>query len=295
MSDLRAFSLRSLWNRFFFAEASQARCGVFRIAYASLLLINLLVWWPDLNRWFGESGVLDYEASRQVIDPDTFTLFAWLPQTGAVLWGAYLLLIGHTVLLLVGFYTRFQALAVFIWFTAFQHRNLLIFDAEDYLFRILAFLLILLPAGKYYALDSRKLPSDRVYPVWPLRLAQIQICLVYVSSAWEKLRGEDWVDGLAFYYVSRLDSLFGRFPMPDILLESLFLMKLMTWMVLVLECLIPLGLWFRETRRWAIGAALLLHLSLEYTMNLFLFQLLMMACLVLFAEPANRKGFIRKS
>jgi hypothetical protein len=289
--DSHTASLRDLWNRFFFKEAFQPCCGIFRIAYATLLLINVLVWWPDLNQWFGESGVLDFASSRTVIDADTITLFAWLPKTGVVLWGAYFLLIGHLLLLLVGFYTRVQAFGVFIWFTSFQHRNLLIFDGEDYLFRLFAFLLILLPAGKYFALDSRRESDRAVYPIWPLRLAQLQLTVVYISTAWEKLRGSDWVDGLAVYYASRLDGIFGRFPLPGVLLESLFLMKLLTWLVLVLECFIPLGLWFKETRRWAIVSACFLHLSLEYTMNLFLFQWLMLASLILFLDrPPWRKG-----
>ncbi len=99
--DSYSVSLRGLWNRFFFTEAYQPCCGIFRIAYATLLLINVLVWWPDLNKGFRESGVFDYATSRTVIDPDAFTLFAWLPKTGSVLWSAYFLLIGHTVLLLV--------------------------------------------------------------------------------------------------------------------------------------------------------------------------------------------------
>ena len=282
---------RQAWNRFFFAPTNLSQCGIFRIAYASLLLINILVWWPDLERWFGEHGVLGYEASRTVIDPDTWTLFAWLPKTDGVLWGCYLLLIGHTFLLLVGLFTRFQAACVFVWFTSFQHRNLLLFDGEDYLFRILAFLLIFLPAGNYWSLDRlrpsmRRLSVRRLcwHPVWPLRLAQIQITLVYVSTVWEKLRGADWLDGLAAYYVSRLDDVFGRFPVPSIFLESLFVMKLLTWAVLAVECVLPIGLWFKETRRWAICLGVALHLALEYTMNLFLFHWLMITCLILFIE-----------
>ena len=288
------------WNRFFFTPTDLARCGVFRIVYATLLLVNVLVWWPDLEMWFGETGAIDFAASRTVIDGDTLTLFAWLPKTRGVLYGAYALLILHTVLLLVGWKTRLQAVGVFLWFTSFQHRNLLIFDGEDYLFRILAFLLIFLPAGHYLSVDCRRGAlsklSDRdrrVVPIWPLRLAQIQVTLVYVSTVWEKFRSEDWLGGQAFYYVSRLDDVFGKFPLPDLLLESMFIMKLLTWIVLVIECVIPVGLWFKETRRFAIGLAVFFHLAIEYSMNLFLFQGLMLACLILFMDGSLLKRVAR--
>ena len=87
--------------------------------------------------------------------------------------------------------------------------------ARNMLFRLLAFYLIWLPAGAYFALDAlndQRPVSERRYPVWPLRLLQIQMTLVYLSTLGEKLRGTDWFDGTALYYVSRLDDLFGRFP-----------------------------------------------------------------------------------
>jgi hypothetical protein len=124
--------------------------------------------------------------------------------------------------------------------------------------------------------------------MWLLRLAQIQLALVYVSTAWEKLRGRDWVDGHALYYASRLDGVFGRFPVPGTFLESLFLMKFLTWTALALECFIPIGLWFTETYRWAIASAISLHLAMEYTTNLFLFKWLMLVSLILFMKPISR-------
>ena len=282
---------RQAWNTFFHREETMLRCCVFRIVFGSLLLVNVLVWWPNLEMWFGQEGVLDYQSSRAVIDRDTLTLFRWLPQTDVVLWSAYGLLLLHLIGLIAGVAPRWNALGVFVWFTSFQHRNLLIFDAEDYLFRILAFLLLLMPSGHALSVARflpgkwKRLPCPQQrFPVWPLRLAQIQITLVYLSSAWEKLRGDEWLDGLAIYYVTRLDDLFGRFPLPSIFFESLFVMKLTTWTVLAIECFLPIGLWLKETRRIALVLGISLHLVIDYSMNLFLFHWLMIAGLLLFSK-----------
>ncbi len=290
MTEWRWSSLPKHWNRFFFEEADLSICGLIRIGFAALMLINVLMWAPDLERWFGESGAINHEASRAVIDPDSLSLFMWLPRTDAALWLAYSMLIFHTVALLLGFLTRAQAIGVFVWFTSFQHRNMLIFDGEDYLFRLLAFLIIFLPAGHYLSIDQwwrrkRQLPAlPHIGPVWSLRLVQCQVTMVYLSSAWEKLRSPDWIDGTALYYVSRLDDTFGRFPLPSYLFESLVVMTLLTWAVLAAELLIPLGLWFQESRRFALAIAIGLHLAIDYSMNLFLFQPLMIVSLLAFVR-----------
>lgn len=290
MTEWRWKSLPRHWNRFFFEEADLSICGLIRIGFATLMLINVLTWAPDLERWFGEQGVIDFEASRAVVDSDSLTLFMWLPRTDTALWLAYAMLLIHTVGLLVGWLTRAQAIGVFVWFASFQHRNMLIFDGEDYLFRMLAFLLILLPAGHYLSVDQwwrskrKRTELPRTMPVWPLRLMQCQVTLVYLSSAWEKLRAPEWIDGTALYYVSRLDDVFGRFPLPSFLFESMFLMTLMTWAVLAAEILIPIGLWFQESRRLALILAFGLHLAIAYSMSLFLFQPLMLVSLLVFVR-----------
>jgi len=49
---------------------------------------------------------------------------------------------------------------------------------------------------------------------WGLRLFQLQMAVIYLSSAIEKTSGVDWREGTALYYVARLDDSFGKFPVP---------------------------------------------------------------------------------
>lgn len=292
VAPFRLKNLSALWERLFFQPADLSMCGLIRIGYSLLLLINVLVLAPDLTRWFGEQGYLPFAVSRAVVDPDTITLFAWLPRTDIVLWSCYSVLLFQIVALLVGWFARFQALSIFIWLTSFQHRDILIWDGEDWVFRLLAFYLIFLPIGDYYSLRRRNRknptqPGSTPKPVWPLRLIQIQITVIYISCVWEKLNGSEWLDGIAVYYISRLDDSFGRFPVPGFLFQSLAVIKCMTWSVLVIEFLIPIGLWFKETRRAALLLAVGFHLATDYTMNLFLFHPIMLVGLLAFVDPAG--------
>jgi hypothetical protein len=270
------------WDSFFYQPVDRRAAALFRIGFALLVLINTLGYYDHLEMWFGESGVLPLDVSRAVIDPDTLTVFAWLPPTNAVLWSCYALFNIQIVGLLIGFAARFNAVGVFVWLVSFDHRNVLIYDGEDTVFRIFAFLLIFLPLADTLSvnayLKSRlgvAQDTSRPKAAWAFRLIQIQTVLIVWCSAVEKLRGQEWIDGTALYYISRSEDLFGRFPLPSAPFEWLPAVVFMTWSVLTVELSLPILIWFKSTRRLALAAAILFHLGLDYSMNLFLFQWIM--------------------
>ena len=106
-------------------------------------------------------------------------------------------------------------------------------------------------------------------------------------SGLEKCQGAAWREGTALYYVSRLDDLFYRFPVPEFIFESLFLVAIATWAAVLLELSIPVLVWFGKTRRFALCLAVLFHLSLDYMMNLNLFEWLMLVGWSSFIERAD--------
>ena len=272
------------FDAFFFAPRDSRLPDLIRVSYAALLLVNLLILGLDLERWFGEGGLLPFDASRGIVDPDTRTLFAWLPHTQTVLWGAYLLLITHVLLLLVGVKPRLQAACAFVWLVSFHHRHIILFDSEDTVFRLMCFFLIFLPTGRHYVL-GRPNPAPTPHPGWALRLVQIQVCLIYFSSAWEKANGVDWSSGTALYYVARLDDLFGTMPLPRFVFEWMPAVRLASWAVVVLEFALPVTLWFKDLRRASLAIAFLFHAATDYSMSLFLFHWVMAVALISFLEP----------
>ena len=142
------------WERFLSPPLDLHILGAMRIGYAALLLVNLLVLAPNVELYFGETGLLPYETSRRVLDPDGWGLFDWLPHTNGVAWVAYGGLVAAAVSLLSGFRSRTSALVVFLLFTSFQHRNTIIFDAEDTVFRLFALFFALAPAGRALSVDA---------------------------------------------------------------------------------------------------------------------------------------------
>lgn len=264
------------WNAFFFATASSAPGGLFRIGFAVLLFINMGMLGLDLELFFSEDGLLGRDSSERVLNAYDATLLWWGPPSPALLWTYYAVFMAQIVLLGLGVFPRFQAVWVFFWLINFQNRNVFLFDGEDSVFRLFAFFLILLPLGRYTLpglLGRAQVEEDEV-EVWPYRLVQIEMCVIYVSTLLEKLAGAEWLDGTSMWYVSDLDDLFGKFWVP-VLFDYMWGLKLMTWGTLVVEAVVPVAIWFKSTRRFALALALLFHFGIEVSMNLNLFHWIM--------------------
>lgn len=275
-------------ENFFFAKGDIRLCSIIRIGFALILLPYVCVIGLNLHDFYGADGLVSYSASQDIMDPDSFSALGFLAPNSFALSVCYALFCVNVLLLLFGVFSRTQAALVFFWLVAFQHRNILLNDGEDILARWIAFALIIMPSGAYFSVDAWRRRLKGVLPqegsLLGLRILQIEMTLIYSSTALLKLDGAEWINGTAVIYAVQLTDVFGRFPLPEFFLTSPKLLMMVTWTVLVVECLIPLCLWFRETRAWAMLLGIVLHLSLDYAMNLFLFQWLMLLGLMSFAD-----------
>lgn len=290
-------SLTTRFDRWLFDGCHPTVCSILRIATASVLLVYLLMLYGELEYWFTDAGVLK-AATAQEIGRGVFgSLLFWLPSDLATVKLCWSVMFIQTALLWLGCLSRFQVACLFVWFVSFQHRNSYIFDGQDTLLRMLTFSMIFMPLDTRWSLgkwlrnkcrSAAKVQRQSAWKTaalpsaWGLRLIQLQVTAMYLSTAWEKYRGLTWRDGTALFYVSRMDDLYGRFPLPDSWFETPWLLAAMTWGVLATEAILPFALWWKPTRLWAMLAAIGLHLSIEITMHIFLFEWLMIVSLLSF-------------
>jgi hypothetical protein len=312
-----AGSFARRWNVFFHAPCDGRIVAAVRMAYAAVVLVHLAVLYPDLNLFFTDAGLLPMEVAQKIVSPYAWSIFFWLPSTAAVVHACFWVAVAHAVLLLVGFVPRLNALLLFVWLLSFQVRNPIIQDGEDCLMRLMGFFIIFLPSGACWSVNrllglaaGTPLARGEPQPIrpsapetactesacsgpafsvpgWPLRLLQIEMAAMFLSTALVKLSGHAWLSGTALYYVSRLDDHFGRFPTPAWVFDTPLLVAGITWFVLLAETLVPLLIWFRETRLPCLAVLLVFHLANEWTMNLFLFHWLMICGWIAFLTPAD--------
>lgn len=283
------------WNRFFHGSCDARILAIVRIAAGVLLVAYWAVLYPDLTTWFGEEGLYPRRIWLEERDGRSWSLFAWdwlggdLGTLQVCLW----ISLAQSVLLAVGFLPRVQAAGLLVWLVSWQNRNPLLLDGEDVVFRLLTCLLIFADSGRVWSVnqflyrgiivrypdakDPDKAGEIPQAAMWPLRLIQVQMCVIFFAAGICKLGSEAWLSGEAFYYVARLHDYFGRFPVPTAVTDWPFLVRLATWATIAVEIGGPVLLWFKETRRPALLAIVAFHLACDYSMHLFLFHWVMLA------------------
>jgi hypothetical protein len=279
------------WNDFFFAPQSPAPVCLFRVLFGLLTTADLLLLRPDWLTWFGTRGMLTLDGVRHFEPGTRINLFVFFSNDTAVqafFWFA----LTAAVFLTVGFLTRASSIAVFICLASMNQRALFAMHAGDSLLRVTGFWLMFAPAGAALSVDrllriwrGKEGLEIAPRPPWAQRMIQFQISILYLGTFWLKSQGPTWIDGTALYYVYHLEQ-FERFPVPSFL-QDLAAVKLDTWLTLALEFALGVLIWFKELRYPLLLMGVALHLSLEYAMNIPLFQWIILATYVTFIEPTD--------
>jgi hypothetical protein len=291
-------SLPQAWNRFFFAKESPLPIALFRIAYGLLIIATLVLLRPDWLAWYGPHSWVSLQTMQSVEPGTRINLFTIIPQTDAWIDAFFWVFLSSAILLTVGLLTRINGVIVFLCLTSIHQRNLFINHGGDTFLRLAGFFLMFAPAGAALSLDRllriryrrKKSGAEQHAPIepqrpWAQRMIQIQLSLLYFAAFCHKVKSPAWLNGTALYYVYHLDSL-RRFPVPAWLLGAATL-KWAGWSAIALEFSLGVLIWVKDLRYYLLALGLLFHLSLEYSLNISLFQWDVLSAYILFIDPAD--------
>lgn len=280
------------WNGFFFAEQSPLPIALFRIFFGVMVTATLVQLRPDWLNWYGVHSWVTNSTARALEPGTRLNLFAILPQDDRWINALFWVAIGSALLLTIGLFTRINSLLVFVCMASIQQRNLYITHGGDTFLRLAGFFLMFAPAGAALSLDhlirmwrGRESSVIRPRSPWAQRMIQIQLSLIYLVTFLVKIRGEPWLHGTALFYIYHLDEL-QRFPVPAWLLRPTIL-RFETWLALGLEFCLGVLIWTRRLRYPILGFGVGLHLWLEYSLNIPLFQWDILSAYILFVDPSD--------
>jgi hypothetical protein len=258
------------WNRFWFEPVSTSTLGLLRIAFGLVTLIWTLTLAPDLRAFYTSSGILPSQ-------PHVAWTWGLLEHSSSLplVVGVFLLLVIGAIGMCVGCWTRLSSLVVFIGLMSFERRDPWVLNTGDWLLRILAFYLLLAPAGAALSVDRFVRYRERFWEAplrspWVVRLIQIQLSAVYLFSVWAKVQGTTWNNGTAVSYALRIGD-FSRVDLPHAIASSALLSNFLTFGTLATEFSIAILVWNRKARFWVLGAGVLMHLFIDATMLVGLF------------------------
>ncbi len=273
------------WQRFWFREAETSTFALIRIAFGVVVVAWTISLAPALYSFFDDGGILPTY-------PDGGA-GAWgllqLDSSAAAVTTLYLLLLVGALCLVFGFKTRLAAVVVFVCLISFGRRNPWVLNSGDLLIFVLAFYLMFAPSGAALSVDRWLEAKSRFWEfprrsLWPLRLIQVQVSLLYFFAVWEKLRGETWNDGTAVSYAFRLEDL-ERFPVPGFVTDSLLLVNLLTYGTLAVELAVAILVWNGRLRPWVLLLGVMLHLGIAYAVRVGFFSYAALVGYIAFLPP----------
>jgi hypothetical protein len=279
------------WQRFWFEPVPASSAALVRIAVGLICLGFALSLVPDFGTFYLDHGLLP----RADAPPGRLP---WGPLTRAPDWmivSTWVVLMASSLLVVVGWRTRLSSVLMFLALVAIQRRDPYVLNGGDNLVRLLCLYLTLIPSGVWLSLDQRRRGQHfHTVPLiapWGMRLIQVQLCVTYLVAVATKLASDSWRDGSALAYAWRYEAV-GRLTPPAWIIDSRPIVELLTTMSMSIELAIPLLIWSRATRTWAIAAGVALHLSIHATLQVGFFSLAIFACYLAFVPPEAARRFV---
>jgi predicted DCC family thiol-disulfide oxidoreductase YuxK len=181
---------------------------------------------------------------------------------------------------------------------SYAQRNPMLIYGVDKILASLLFILCLAPVGRALSLDRVRavrtakrvdlaaVPPPFVSP-WTgacTRLMQIQMAVLFLWSAIEKFRGDDWWNGDAIWFIFTNDELYSSFLL-SMLASQYWLVNVATYLTLLIELAYPFLIWQRPTRPYLLAAAIFLHLQFLILMRMPYFSSVMIMGHMSFVRP----------
>jgi hypothetical protein len=272
------------WNRFWFNEIPPHVYALLRILFGVLGLLALLAV-SDVTTFWAPDGLVPGAGQD-----------SWRSKLpggiGGYVFGAALLsaLLASHVAMIVGYRSRVAVTLCFFANLVQSQWNGLPLSGAHQVTRMVLFGLLWADTGAVWSVDARRRDgSTPTAPIWPLRLIQFQIAIVYLSTGIWKVANTDWQTGTALLSVLNHNA-FRRFPggLPASM-EPLAIVG--TYVTVIWELAFPVLLVNRITRRLVLALGVAMHLGMWLTLEIGPFSPVMLASYCAFLDPNRVAAF----
>jgi hypothetical protein len=280
---LRPSVIGEAWQAFWFRPEPMYTFGLVRIGFGAIAVVWTLWLLPIRHDLLDPDGVVPSPPSIRY----TWSIFEVWPTDQAILIG-WAVLLAAAIALTVGWHSRLAAVAVVVLILSFQRLDPWIFNAGDIVVRLEALFLALGPCGAALSLDQRRRTgsfwSAQSRPIWPVRLLQVQLSIIYLASVQVKLSGQTWLQGTAVSYALRLEDM-QRLSAPHWATTNALIMNAATWGALAIELAVGVLVWSRRFRPWVLAAGVMLHLVIDTHIEIGIFSYSMLVLYLAWISP----------
>lgn len=276
------------WDAWWFRTGPPHLLAIFRIAFATYLLIEAATYLPHVPVMFSREGlVFAIRSGLPFLDAPPWYV-AW-----AVAWG-YVAAVGF---LLVGYKTRAALVALLLSFLYYWQLSFYAFPSSYHRLSFLIMLVLLLGGSdKTFSLRMKMARGSwtawEPIPVLPQRLIAVQLTATYAVVGWQKWWLPMWRGGDVLYYsfIGRWGTPLARwlvsFGLPPAFYDAL------TLLTKVFESFLPIGFWIPRVRWFCFAGGAVFHLAIALLLGIWWFLVLVPAYIVFF-EPETVHAWLR--
>lgn len=250
-----------------------APLAVLRIAFGAIMFISLV-------RFILKGWIADFYITPKF--HFTFYGFEWVKPLGTT--GMYIifgLLVLSSLCIMLGLFYR---IFIFIFFLCFTYTELIdktYYLNHYYFISILVFLMILVPANKYFSLDVVRKPSLKkiMVPGWMITIFKLQLLIVYFYSGLAKLNYDWLINAMPLKIWLPANA---HLPLIGSLLEKEWIAFLFSWFGAFYDLFIGFFLWNASTRKISYFFVVLFHLFTAWFFNIGMFPYIMIFLTIIF-------------
>jgi len=173
-------------KKFIYRNTHIAPLAFFRIAFGAVLCISSI-------RFIAHGWVKDFYINPGIHFP--FYGFEWvtaLPPAG--MYGLYAGMVLGALMICFGLYYRIGAILFWLCFVYTEMIDKTYYLNHYYLVSVLVFLLIFVPANRYFSLDILRKPALKrtMVPAWTINIFKCQLAIIYIYAGLSKVNA-DWL------------------------------------------------------------------------------------------------------
>jgi hypothetical protein len=262
-----------------------APLAVLRIAFAAILFISIA-------RFILKGWITDFYITPKFYF--TFYGFEWVRPLGAsgmyILFGVMLL---TSLLITLGLFYRISITVFFLCFTYTELIDKTYYLNHYYFISIMTFLMMLVPAHRYFSLDVLRKPSLKIshVPAWTIWVFKLQLILVYFFAGISKLN-YDWLINampLKIWLPANY-----HLPLIGSLLTQEWIAYFFSWFGAAFDLCICFFLLNGRVRKYAYFILVLFHIFTAWFFKIGMFPYVMIFVTLIFFSEDFHKDLIGK-
>ncbi|GGG50791.1 HTTM domain-containing protein [Hymenobacter glacieicola] len=263
-------------QRYLHSFIPAAPLATFRLAFGLLVLASVVRFWA--KGWIAEL----------YLQPKFFFSyygFEWVRPLGGYTYGLFVVCVLCALLVAVGYWYRTAAVGLFLSFTYIELMDKSTYLNHYYFVSLVALLLMVLPAGRYFSLDAYRHPARwrNQVPRWTVDALRLLMGIVYVYAGLAKLNS-DWLVHampLRIWLPAKND-----LPLLGPLLSQVWVAYAFSWFGAFYDLTVPFFLLNRRTRPMAYATVVVFHVLTAVLFPIGMFPYVMMVAALIFFPAA---------